>query len=295
MKHVIFALAIVAGIAASSIVSVRADGNLLRGFDVPATTPNFNGNSPAPSVYWPIGVAFDGTTLWYSEPCVCTSDIFESSTTGTLLNTLREVKEAGALAWDGTHLWVGSFPQTAETCTTGSTGCAFITEVDVTTGNPIAVVDLSAVFAQDQECSFIDGLSFDSSNGSFWVSPDIGCLCGIVPDCDAIGFVYDVNTAGNLIQRVQESFGVAGVAKVGNSLYMVAEGFTPRGRAIVQTTLAGTVVSSFATVSVSGNRESAESLAFDPSTFAPNCALWAVQDYGIPFDASLAAYQIACP
>jgi len=48
-------------------------------------------------------------------------------------------------------------------------------------------------------------------------------------------------------------------------------------------------------VSVSGNHESAEDLSFDPVTFAPNCALWVVQDYGKDLDASLAAYQIACP
>ena len=67
------------------------------------------------------------------------------------------------------------------------------------------------------------------------------------------------------------------------------------GRPIIKTTLDGTVISTFYTVGVSVRHESAEDLAFDPVTFAPACALWTVQDYGIPFDASLAAYQIACP
>ncbi|HET7404674.1 MAG TPA: hypothetical protein VFJ63_01000 [Candidatus Bathyarchaeia archaeon] len=276
-----------------TITSVRADGALLAGFDVPATTPE--GHNVRPSLYWPIGVTFDGSNLYYSQPCQCTSGIFQTTTNGVLIRTLTEVSQVGALAWDGSHLWAGSFPTNAVTCTSDSTGCAYITEIDPASGNAIQTVDLSAVFAGDQECGFIDGLSYDSSNGSFWVSPDIGCLCSIVPNCDAIGFIYDVNMAGQLLQRVQEPFGVAGVAKVGDNLYMVAEGYTPHGRAIVQTTLAGTVVSSFPTISVSGQHESAESIAFDPSTFAPNCALWAVQDYGFPFDASLAAYQIACP
>src|SRR5437870_2532907 len=110
------ALLIIA-ISASSVTSVRADGNLLRGFDVPATTPF--GNNARPSIYWPIGVAFDGQNIWYSEPCDCTSDIFRTSTTGTLLNTLHELKQAGALAWDGSHLWVGIATLAASTCTIG--------------------------------------------------------------------------------------------------------------------------------------------------------------------------------
>jgi hypothetical protein len=41
----------------------------------------------------------------------------------------------------------------------------------------------------------------------------------------------------------------------------------------------------------------AESIAFDPVSFAPNCALWAVQPYNIPhtfFAADIVAYQIDC-
>src|SRR2546427_13129542 len=86
-------------------MSVRADGNLLRGFDVPATTPF--GPNASPSIYWPIGIAFDGKKIWYSQPCDCAGDIFQASTTGVLLNTLRELKQAGALTSDGSHLWVG--------------------------------------------------------------------------------------------------------------------------------------------------------------------------------------------
>ena len=293
-RRLVISTTLILVIATMTITTVRADGTLVRGFDVPATTPE-SPHSVRPSIYWPIGVTFDGSNLYYSQPCQCTEGIFHTTTTGVLINTLREVSQVGALAWDGTHLWAGSFPTNGSTCTSGIIGCAYITEIDPSTGNVIMTIDLSSIFAQDQECGFIDGLSYDSSSGTLWVSPDIGCLCSIVPNCDAIGFVYEVNMAGNLVQRIQESFGVAGVSKVGNSLYMVAEGYIPHGRAIVKTTLTGTVISNFATVSVSGNRESAESIAFDPTTFAPNCALWAVQDYGFPFDASLAAYQIACP
>ena len=293
-RLVLVSALLVTAISASSVTSVRADGNLLRGFDVPATTPF--GHNVAPSLYWPIGVAFDGKNLWYSQPCDCTADIFQASATGVLLNRLHELKQAGALAWDGSHLWVGIFANNAPTCAAGVSGCAVLYEVDVSTGFVVKTVDISGVFAADQECGLIDGLDFDSSTGTLWVSPDIGCASAFTTNPCSIGFVYNVDLSGNLIQRLKLSFGVAGVNKVGNSLYMVS--CQPTGsthRPIIKTSLDGTVISTFFTVSVSGQRESAEDLAFDPVTFAPACALWAVQDYGFPFDASLAAYQIACP
>lgn len=294
IRLLLIATVLILGISASSIASVRADGNLLRGFDVPATVPFSHNVSPA--IYWPVGIAFDGKNLYYSQPCDCTSDIFLTTTTGTLLNTLHEVNQAGGLAWDGSHLWVGSLLRNAFTCTAGSTQCAFLTEVDVTTGFPITVVDLSNIFAADQECGFISGLDFDVATGTLWVAPNVGCLNGIVPNACAVGFLYNVDTSGNLIRRIPLNLGTLGVAKVGNNLYISScktAGFAQRP--IYKLALDGTPISAFSTVSVSGNRESAEDLAFDPVTFAPNCAFWVMQLYGIPFDASIAAYQIACP
>ncbi len=279
-------------LSAFPIVAVRADGTLLRGLDVPATVPS--GHNARPALYWPIGVAFDGNNLWYSQPCQCTSDIFETTTTGQLLRTLTEVSNAGGLAWDGSHLWVGSFPTNAVTCTSGNTGCAYLTEVDVTTGNPIRTVDLSDIFAQDQECGLISGLNYDSFTGTFWVTPNPGCLNGIVPDVCAAGFVYHVDANGNLVNRLQLSFGAFSVAKVGSYLYASTCQNAPP-RSIYKTTLSGTVVSGFPTVSVSGQHENAEDVTFDSVTFAPSCAVWVIQYYGFPFDASIAAYQIACP
>lgn len=289
---------LVAAISASSVASARADGNLLRGFDVPALVPFGHGARIAPAIYWPVGIAFDGRNLWYSQPCECTGDIFQSTTNGALLNTLHELNQAGALAWDGSHLWVGIAASSANgaTCAPGVSGCALLYQLDVSTGGVIKTLDISSIFAADQECNFIDGLSYDSSTGSLWVSPDIGCAFAFTSNICSVGFVYNIDTSGNLLKRLQLPFGVAGVSKVGGNLYMVTckQPDTPQ-RPVLKTTLDGTVISKFSTVSVSGQRESAEALAFDPVTFAPACALWVVQDYGFPFDASLAAYQIACP
>lgn len=286
---------LVAVISLPTVTIVRADTTLLRGFDVPALTP-FNNDS----IYWPIGVAFDGTNLWYSEPSNSTSDIFLTTPTGHLLRTLNVINQAGALAWDGTYLWVaeGANFVNGQTCSVGISGCAFLYQVDIHKNMVVKTVDISAVFAPDQECNFIDGLSWDSSTNSLWVSPDIGCAFAFTNDVCHIGFVYNVDTSGKLIKRLQEPFAVAGVTQAGNHLYMVT---CPNGsvrgaeRPIIKTTLNGVAISNFTTVSVSGNHESAEGLGFDSNTFSNTCALWVMQDYGIPFDASLAAYKVPCP
>ncbi|HVH15423.1 MAG TPA: hypothetical protein VNA15_06865 [Candidatus Angelobacter sp.] len=298
-RRLIIANTLIVLFLATSVTTVRAEGSLLRGFDVPATTPEDSGNrSVAPSLYWPIGIAFDGTNLYYSQPCLCTRDIFHTTTNGVLLNTLHELSQAGALAWDGTNLWVGIFSST--TCASNTSGCSLIFEVNPSTGNIIKTVDVSAIFAADGlgGCNVIDGLSFDTATGTLWVSPDIGCAIPITNNPCGIGFVYNVDQSGNLIKRLQLPFGVAGDAKVGNYLYLVTCGSSATNgqRVVNKTTLDGTLVSSFVTVSVSGFKEShGEGIAFDPTSFAPNCAVWVVQSYNIPFDASLAAYQIDCP
>ncbi len=281
----------------SSASAAATEGTLLRGFDVPFHFDHFI-SGPTGAFYWPIGLAFDGKNLWYSQPDVSASDIFQTSTSGALLKTLTSINAAGALAWDGANLWVGIFNATS--CTSTTSGCSLLFQVNPSTGAVLKKVDISAIFAADGlgGCNIIDGLDFDPSTGTLWVSPDIGCSFAVSNGPCLVGFVYNVDTSGKLLKRIQFPCAVAGVDKVGKFLYTVQE--QPNGggpRRIVKTTLDGRFVSSFNTTSVSGNHESAEDLAFDPVTFAPSCALWSVQDYGSQpnIDASLAAYQIACP
>ena len=274
-----------------SVSATTTEGTLLRGFDVPQHFSNV-----PPAVYWPMGVAFNGQNLWYSQPgFTSTKDIFLTTTSGVLLSTLSSIDSAGALAWDGSNLWVGIFSGTS--CKSSVSGCGLVFQVNPATGAVSKTLDLTSIFAADKMglCNFIDGLDFDSTTGTLWVSPDIGCAFEFTNNACSVGFAYNVDTSGKLLHRIQFPFGVSGIAKVGNALYAATCGFAPGMRTIVKTTLEGEVVSSFPTVSVSGNHESAEDLSFDPVTFVPNCALWVVQDYGSNFDASLAAYQIACP
>lgn len=296
VRFSVVAAVLVLGISISAVTSAHADGNVLRGFDVPALVPFGTINRPAPALYWPIGVTFDGKNLWYSEPCDCTSDIFETNTSGALVNTLRELNQAGSLAWDGSHLWVGKF---GKACHDITSGCVLVWQVDPITGNVVKTLDLSAIFNADGigGCDAISGLSYDSSSDSLWLNPNIGCSAAVNnSDPCTLGFVYNFDTSGNLLKRLQLPYGVAGVTRAGNNLYIVTCGASigAPNRVILKTTLDGTVLSQFTTTSISGQNERAESIVFDPTTFAPNCALWVVQDYAIPFDASLAAYQIAC-
>jgi hypothetical protein len=266
-----------------SIAPVAGFGELLRGFDVPAFAKH-----PG---YFPIGVAFDGKNLWYSQPSISAKDspgLFLITTTGTLLRTvslLLPEAAGGAVAWDGNNLWVASFQSTL----TGAT----VSQVSVgSTPAVLKTLNLDPIFALDNECALIDGLDFDASTGTLWVSPDVGCNQASING--TFGVAYNIDTSGNLIQRVQFPFSVSGVAKVGRNLYVVDR----FGGNIDQVDLMGKVISSFPISKFESPSQWAEDLAFDPSTFK-GCALWAMQPYSQPHvfldSAALAAYLIDCP
>ena len=181
-----------------SVAPALADGNVLRGFDAPKVFPL------AAATYYPIGVTSDGTNLYYSQPANSPGAIFYITPTGTLLKTLVSVPNAGALAWDGSDLWVGLFARReGATCSPGVSGCALLYKVDPSTGNVIKTVDISQIFAADQECNVIDGLSFDPSSGTLWVSPDVGCAFAFTNNVCSIGFAYNIDTSGNLASAPQ--------------------------------------------------------------------------------------------
>ena len=277
-------------LSALSVTPVAGEGTLLTSFDVTAFTRK--------PVYFPIGVTFDGSNLWYSQPSISSPGIFETTPTGTVLNRLSLVFPTGdgALAWDGSNLWVASFGGTG----TGPTSLAYVFEVNPANGGTVLkTLNLTSIFAPDVDsCGIIDGLAYDSSSGTLWVSPDVGCNFSVGGDQFSPGFVYQIDTSGNLLKRIEfPSFSVSGVAFSGKSLY-VADRF---GLSIDRVTPDGSVVFSFPIAQVDPGVWP-ESLAFDPSTFA-SCAIWVMQPY-IPSHitgitptldhADLAAYSIPC-
>jgi hypothetical protein len=283
-RRILLSSVLLLGLSVFSIAPVAGFGQLLRGFDVPAFAKH-----PG---YFPVGVAFDGKNLWYSQPSISAKDIpgiFLITTTGTLLQTLSLLfpeAAGGAIAWDGSNLWVASFQATLAGAT--------VFQVSVgSTPTILKSLNLDPIFAPDNECAIIDGLDFDPSTGTLWVSPDVGCNSASING--KFGVAYNIDTSGNLIQRVAFPFSVSGVAVVGRNLYVVDR----FGGNIDHVDLKGNVLSSFPMSKFENPTQWAEDLAFDASTFAPACALWAMQPYEQAHftldSAALAAYHIDCP
>jgi hypothetical protein len=247
--------------------------------------------------YFPVGSAFDGQNLWYSDPSDSQPDIFQTTTTGTVLRILPKlVGAAGALAWDGTNLWVASFGP----ANGGSRFNGRIWQISVGQ-NPavLKTIELNDILQADDECSIIDGLGFSASSNTLWFSPDAGCaphntFC-------QVGHVYQINLSGKLVSRLEFPFAISGDEIAGSNLYIVqrctSPGTTPH--IIYKTTLTGQIISGFPLATlVSGRTTTAEDIGFDPVTFASqaHCALWANERTGFSNPAlALTAYEIDCP
>jgi hypothetical protein len=282
---------LIAGILALTIPSLPLSahaqpGTVLARFTTPMRT--------AAPEYFPVGSAFDGQNLWYSDPSDSQPDIFQTTTTGTLLRILpKVVGAAGALAWDGTNLWVASFD-------TRSRFNGRIWQISVGQ-NPtvLKTIELNDILSADDECALIDGLGFDPSSNTLWFSPDAGCSPhGTV--CQ-VGHVYQVDLSGKLVSRLEFAFAISGDEIVGNNLYIVQRCTSTNTvpHIIYKTTLSGQIISGFPLATlVSGHVTTAEDIGFDPVTFASqgHCALWANERTGIVNPTlALTAYEIDCP
>jgi len=240
-------------------------------------------------------MAFDGQNLWYSDPSDSQPDIFQTTTTGTLLRILpKVVGAAGALAWDGTNLWVASFEPVG-----GSRYNGRIWQMSVGQ-NPtlLKTIELNDILQPDNECGIIDGLSFDASSNTLWFSPDAGC--GPHNTFCQVGHVYQIDLSGHLVSRLEFPFAISGDEIAGNNLYIVQRCTSPGTvpHIIYKTTKSGQIITGFPLATlVSGRVTTAEDIAFDPVTFASqgHCALWANERTGISNPTlALTGYEIDC-
>ncbi len=291
-KARIILIAAVLGVLVPSLpLSVHAQpGTVLARFPLPQRT--------AAPEYFPVGAAFDGQNLWYSDPSDTQPDIFQTTTSGTLLRVLpliQGVGSAGALAWDGTNLWVASFePQ-------GRSGFnSRLWEVSVgSTPTLLKTIELNDILRPDDECAIIDGLAFDASSNTLWFSPDAGC--GPHNTFCQVGHVYQIDLSGNLVSRLEFPFAISGDEVVGNNLYIVQRCTSPSTipHIIYKTTFNGQIISGFPLATlVPGHVTTAEDIAFDPVTFSTqaHCALWANERTGISNPTvAMTAYEIDCP
>src|SRR3989441_231390 len=269
-------IGLVTGVGIPSPGSVHAQtGTVLRSF-VPSPT----GNGRA--------VAFDGgTTLYYTR--LGDVNIYRATTSGASLGPIPLPEEGGrvqcgALAWDSTaqQLWCGSYNGTGSVYT-----------VNPSTG--FASLQFTHAFANDScygaegEGASIDGLAFDPSDSTLWLSGD------------AARTLYHVTTAGGSIGAFSVPFypgseslgcntGIA-VAPGGFIELALQRGADLGPHVIVKVSKSdpSTVVDSF--VALTTDTPGIEDVEFDGVTFAPKCAVWANR-FGT--NQPLTAYEVGC-
>lgn len=234
-----------------------ATGDILRNF-----TPAPAGNGRA--------VAFDGaTTLYYTF--TTDQNIYMVTTAGVSLGAIPNPGPrgftCGALAFDGTDLWCGTYDGTGNVWT-----------VDPITGN--ATFRFTFAFAPDncfaQAPGFIDGLGLDS-DGTLWLSDDGGRT------------IYHATAAGGVIAAFPTPGGAcnSGIEVVGTNLSLVlfddSSGANLRVVQVATSSPSGPLVLSFPASGL-------EDLAFDEVTFAPQCVLWG----NASGTDNIAAFEIPC-
>ncbi len=233
-----------------------APGDILAQFLAPNPFGYFNGRA----------VAFDGTNLWYDYAPTWNPEthIYEVTTTGSLIKTMDIGVGIGALAWDPGRgkLWGGAYDGTGGVYT-----------IDPSTG----ATTLQFNFLQpDSYEGYIDGLDYDQSTDTLWISND---------DAET---VYNVSVTGTILSSFPMSktgfFNNSGIAVDGPSLWLA----DPNAFEVVHADKSGNpLLNSFGTPNYT-----AEDLSYDALTFAPKCALWANEaTYVTP---RLTAFEVPC-
>ncbi|MFH1978528.1 MAG: T9SS type A sorting domain-containing protein [Candidatus Aenigmatarchaeota archaeon] len=161
----------------------------------------------------------------------------------------------GAIAWDNTRnmIWGGSDNECP----------ANVYLIDPTTG--VATFQFSVV---TPGFCFIDGIGFDATDNSVWVSDDVSTG---IDHFDAgsgayLGTLYPTDAAGNTLDRIS---GV--IVGTGNTLYIGRDGL---GNIVRIDKTTGVYLSDFATI---GGRD--EDLECDVINFAPLTVVWSKDAY----------------
>lgn len=222
-------------------------------------TPSSNGRA----------VAFDPGTghLFYTN--AFDPHIYVTDTSGNLLDTLTthgpdgQPINYGALSWESTsnggELWGGRFD-----------GSGRVDVIDPHTGlaSPITTVSFPPHDScYNQPDGYIDGLAFDPSDGTLWVSDDASrVLLHLRSDGAPLASYTVPNGLCN-----------SGIAVNAHSLFLATQsGPDTPPYAIVQVAKANPssgVMQTFSLPDAAGP----EGLALDPATFAGQCALWSNQ------------------
>ena len=262
--------------ALAAVLTLAAAGMMLPG----TASAEIGTIKPVPFTPTPSGngraVAFDGgTTLYYTF--VGDTNIYRASTSGVSLGAIPNPGRdftCGALSFDGMDLWCGTYDGTGDVWTVDPVIGAAVFRF-----NDAAFGGFQPTNCFGQATDFIDGLAFDPSDNTLWISDD-----GDVT-------LYHVTLAGTLIASYSTPVRPSAAAPGCNSgIEVVPGGFLELvllgpttgvndggpdpNSYIVKVPKAdpsGALVVAFQTQ----DPLCCEDLSFDAKTFAPRAVLWA--------------------
>ncbi len=241
------------------------------------------------------GIAFDGDYVYYTandatNPPVATTDIYklriDSGSSYTLVQTIATspATELESLAWDGQTLWAtDASPASAKQ----------FYKVDRATGavTPQFPLDLSGSLAACEVGEAKDGLTYDFTTGTLWVS------------AVSSRRVFNVGTSGTILRSFDISTNdcITGLSANGETLWAFlldkndpAPADCPSGRRLLNLAFDGSTIGS----PVSACRVYAD-MDFDPVTFAPSCVVWSSSLYEsvafqFTYPARIDAFEVPC-
>ena len=242
-------------------------------------TPDPSGNGRA--------VAFDGlTTLYYTRfPDV---NIYMVTTGGVSLGPIPNPGRAqcGSLSWDSGlgELWCGSYDGTGDVYT-------------VHPGTGVATLQFTHAFAPDScyggfASPFIDGLAFDSSDSTIWLSGD---AARTIYHVTSLGAVLGSFTAPDHPNTGATGCSTGIEVAPGGFLELAMQTGPDQGPHVIAKIEKADdvnnppIIVSFTALNT--NNPGIEDIAYDAKTFEPRCALWTNQ-FGA--DVVLTAFDVQC-
>ncbi|MEM1485706.1 hypothetical protein V6615_12675 [Oscillospiraceae bacterium PP1C4] len=235
-----------------------ANGDILREFNVPAQAVG-NGR----------GIAFDGTALYTT--IANSTNIFKMDLNGNYIATIPSTHIYGALYYDASEnvFWCGGYEGIYELYKVALNG----TVLQTIKYQPIIP---AALLSQDPFPAYVDGITVDPSTNTIWFSTDLGAN------------VYNITKAGIYIGYFPAPLPNSGVTTDGTNLWLAfADNPTP---ILKKLTTAGVEIETV-NVNVIGQYE-IEDIEYDSVTFAPKCAIWAIDaTFGTPV---VRAIEVTC-
>jgi len=236
--------------AVFSTGAFAAPGDLVTKISVPVPSPTGYG----------IGIAVDcDGNLYFTNTWIDT--LYKMDKTGLLLDK-KPLKDAsgapisfGAISWDRTRnmIWAG-------TDSSGSPLKVYL--IDPATG--VATYKFTSC---QYSFGFCDGIGYDGSDNSIWVSDDVSTtICHFDTLGNDLGAITPLDASGNPLGHISGN-----IAGKGNILYVGQNGL---GQIVKIDKTTGNYLSSFATV---GGRD--EDLECDVINFAPLEVIWSKDAY----------------